>query len=258
MKTNSAIIWLILIICGCQSHYKVAVDIYTQNNRIDAAEDMLLSAHEKYPMNSEIPFLLGLKIYLPKNDFRKMDEMFEKSLNIDKKYLNEISTIRSKHQRQLAMISDEAYKNKELNEYPFGDVNSNLEYIIEDFDAPFKVFTGYGKIPSTWSAFGSEKIAFSAKNWQATGSQCLQALGINDPSLWTILSCTFYGTPGDIVNLRIQSSVSTTNQGQATLTATEDQATVSKVSIWYSDSYEMRTLELNDVEVHLMENCLYQ
>jgi len=92
MRTKPAIYLLsvlvvsLLVMTACQSPEVTSAKVYFQQENIDAAEEQLLIALEKEPMNPEVPYLLASGVYAPRNDYDKSLEMLAKAVELDPSY----------------------------------------------------------------------------------------------------------------------------------------------------------------------------
>jgi len=92
MRTKNAIYLLsvfaitLLVITACQSPEVTSAKVYFQQENLDAAEEQLLIALDKEPMNPEVPYLLASGVYGPRRDYDKAKEMVEKAAALDPTY----------------------------------------------------------------------------------------------------------------------------------------------------------------------------
>jgi len=78
--TITAITFFIL---GCTSEELTSARLYIQQKNLVKAEEFLIKALKVEPENPEIPYLLGRHIYSQREDWDKMNEMFDRALSID-------------------------------------------------------------------------------------------------------------------------------------------------------------------------------
>lgn len=78
----------LLIIDACQSPEVTSAKVYFQQDNLEAAEEQLLIALEKEPVNPEVPFLLATGVYVPQKRWMKAKEMLMKVKEIDPSYVN--------------------------------------------------------------------------------------------------------------------------------------------------------------------------
>ncbi len=73
---------MLMLIIGCASEELTSAKLYIQQEDWDNAEIYLVKALVVEPENPEIPYLLGDLIYGKKEEWVKMDEMFDKALSL--------------------------------------------------------------------------------------------------------------------------------------------------------------------------------
>ena len=78
--TITAITFFIL---GCTSEELTSARLYIQQKNLVKAEEFLIKALKVEPENPEIAYLLGRHIYSHREDWDKMNEMFDRALSID-------------------------------------------------------------------------------------------------------------------------------------------------------------------------------
>jgi len=97
---------------------------------------------------------------------------------------------------------------------------ADFDYLLEDFEGDFVHVPGYGNIPSSWEAGGSQNVTFSKGSDAHHGGFCLHAHVTNDPKYYSVLEKKFFFKPGTVLNLRVQVNPSTTGErAQARLDA---------------------------------------
>lgn len=100
-QPKNLLIWvvglLLLTVLGCDSTDMTSAKVYLQQKNYDKAEEMLLAAADKEPMNSEPAFLLATEIYSRKNNWGKVAEFLSKSEAIDGKFADKIKLAREKY-----------------------------------------------------------------------------------------------------------------------------------------------------------------
>lgn len=87
----------ILLLIACQSQELTSAKLYIQQENWSKAEEFLLKAEKTEPQNSEIPYLLGTEIYARQNQWKKMNEAFDRSLAISDQYKTDIKNARLKY-----------------------------------------------------------------------------------------------------------------------------------------------------------------
>lgn len=88
---------LLLTILGCDSTDMTSAKVYLQQKNYEKAEEMLLAATDKEPMNSEPSFLLATEIYSRTKSWDKVSEFLTKSASIDAKFADKIKLAREKY-----------------------------------------------------------------------------------------------------------------------------------------------------------------
>lgn len=86
---------LSIILIGCQPKEVTSAKVYMQQENWAKAIEQLTHAAELYPYNAEVFYLLG-KAYVNTGDKDKMNEMFNKSLEISPVFSQKIKSIREK------------------------------------------------------------------------------------------------------------------------------------------------------------------
>jgi len=72
---------------SCQSPEVTSAKVYFQQDNIEAAEEQLLIALEKEPMNPEVPFLLAVQVHIARKEWIKAKEYLEKVNEINPNYV---------------------------------------------------------------------------------------------------------------------------------------------------------------------------
>ena len=62
----SALVMFSFFLNSCQSPEVTSAKVYFQQNNLEAAEEQLLIALQKEPLNPEVPFLLATGVYIPR------------------------------------------------------------------------------------------------------------------------------------------------------------------------------------------------
>jgi len=88
---------LLLSILGCDSTDMTSAKVYLQQKNYEKAEEMLIAASEKEPMNSEPAYLLATEIYSRNKQWDKVAENLDKSGKIDAKFADKIKLAREKY-----------------------------------------------------------------------------------------------------------------------------------------------------------------
>jgi tetratricopeptide (TPR) repeat protein len=88
---------LLLTILGCDSTDMTSAKVYLQQKNYEKAEEMLLGAVDKEPMNSEPSYLLATEIYSRNKNWGKVAEFLTKSASIDGKFADKIQLAREKY-----------------------------------------------------------------------------------------------------------------------------------------------------------------
>ena len=100
-QSRNLMIWvvglLLLTILGCDSTDMTSAKVYLQQKNYEKAEEMLLAATDKEPMNSEPSFLLATEIYSRTKNWDKVSEFLTKSASIDAKFADKIKNAREKY-----------------------------------------------------------------------------------------------------------------------------------------------------------------
>lgn len=100
-QSRNLMIWvvglLLLTILGCDSTDMTSAKVYLQQKNYEKAEEMLLAATDKEPMNSEPSYLLATEIYSRTKDWGKVSEFLTKSASIDVKFADKIKLAREKY-----------------------------------------------------------------------------------------------------------------------------------------------------------------
>ncbi|NQT64451.1 MAG: tetratricopeptide repeat protein [Candidatus Marinimicrobia bacterium] len=100
-QSRNLMIWvvglLLLTILGCDSTDMTSAKVYLQQKNYEKAEEMLLAATDKEPMNSEPSFLLATEIYSRTKSWDKVSEFLTKSASIDAKFADKIKLAREKY-----------------------------------------------------------------------------------------------------------------------------------------------------------------
>ena len=73
---------MLVLFIGCASEELTSAKLYIQQKDFDNAEIYLKKALVAEPENPEVPYMLGEYIYGPKNEWGKMNEMFDKALSL--------------------------------------------------------------------------------------------------------------------------------------------------------------------------------
>lgn len=84
----------VLFLDSCQSPEVTSAKVYFQQNNIPAAEEQLLIALEKEPMNPEVPFLLAVKVYMEQGEWLKAKKYLEKVIEIDPHYVYPVGNVK--------------------------------------------------------------------------------------------------------------------------------------------------------------------
>lgn len=87
----SIVILVSIFVTTCQSPEVTSAKVYFQQNNIDAAEEQLLIALEKEPLNPEVPFLLATEVYAPRRNWDKVIEMLNKAAELSPEYSDRAS-----------------------------------------------------------------------------------------------------------------------------------------------------------------------
>jgi tetratricopeptide (TPR) repeat protein len=86
-----------VIFVDCTSQEYTSAKLYIQQQEWEKAEEFLIKAVDAEPENPEIPYQLGYHIYgVQKKDWEKMNQSFDRALNIDpnKKILGQEKTVK--------------------------------------------------------------------------------------------------------------------------------------------------------------------
>ncbi len=99
--SRNLLIWivgiLLLTILGCDSTDMTSAKVYLQQKNYEKAEEMLLAAAEKEPMNSEPTYLLATEIYARNKTWDKVASYLSQSEAIDGKFAEKIDMAREKY-----------------------------------------------------------------------------------------------------------------------------------------------------------------
>ena len=87
VSTLALFFLLSFFLSSCQSPEVTSAKVYFQQDNIEAAEEQLLIALEKEPMNPEVPFLLAVKVHIPRKEWIKAKEYLEKVKEINPNYV---------------------------------------------------------------------------------------------------------------------------------------------------------------------------
>lgn len=96
--TLTVLVTLAFFLTSCQSPEVTSAKVYFQQNNIAAAEEQLLIALEKEPMNPEVPFLLATQVYMPQKEWLKAKEYLEKVKEISPDYVYPIGSVTAEDQ----------------------------------------------------------------------------------------------------------------------------------------------------------------
>jgi len=88
---------LLLTILGCDSTDMTSAKVYLQQKNYEKAEEMLLAAVDKEPMNSEPSYLLATEIYSRNKNWDKVAQYLAQSASIDGKFAEKINLAREKY-----------------------------------------------------------------------------------------------------------------------------------------------------------------
>jgi len=91
--TLTVLVALSFFLTSCQSPEVTSAKVYFQQNNIEAAEEQLLIALEKEPMNPEVPFLLATQVYMPQKEWLKAKEYLEKVKEINPNYVYPVGSV---------------------------------------------------------------------------------------------------------------------------------------------------------------------
>lgn len=86
--TLSALVVLSFFLNSCQSPEVTSAKVYFQQNNLEAAEEQLLIALQKEPLNPEVPFLLATGVYIPRKEWIKARDQLLKVKEINPNYTN--------------------------------------------------------------------------------------------------------------------------------------------------------------------------
>ena len=89
-----------ILISGCASPQVTAAKVYIQQNNLDKAIERATLAVEQNPNDAEAYYVLG-QAYGLKDQFREMNQAFDKSLEISPKYAVEIDDQKKKFWQNL-------------------------------------------------------------------------------------------------------------------------------------------------------------
>ncbi|MDO9548216.1 MAG: tetratricopeptide repeat protein [Candidatus Marinimicrobia bacterium] len=87
LSTLALFLLLSFFLASCQSPEVTSAKVYFQQNNIDAAEEQLLIALEKEPMNPEVPFLLAVQVHIQRREWIKAKKYLKKVKEIDPNYV---------------------------------------------------------------------------------------------------------------------------------------------------------------------------
>ena len=88
---------LLLTVLGCDSTDMTSAKVYLQQKNYEKAEEMLLAAADKEPMNSEPSFLLATEIYARSKNWEQVSKFLAMSLGIDSKFAEKIGLAQEKY-----------------------------------------------------------------------------------------------------------------------------------------------------------------
>jgi tetratricopeptide (TPR) repeat protein len=129
---------------ACDSQEVTSAKVYIQQSNLEKAEELLLVAFEKEPMNSNIGFLLGTEIYSKKEDWKNMSKYFQASLAIDSKFKDKIDQFNNKYwvdnfnagaKYYNALINDEAENPEKVTETAIEAFNNAIMLVPEKAEA---------------------------------------------------------------------------------------------------------------------------
>jgi len=86
LSTLALFLLLSFFLASCQSPEVTSAKVYFQQNNIEAAEEQLLIALGKEPMNPEVPFLLAVQVYMQRKELIEAKKYLEKVIEIDPNY----------------------------------------------------------------------------------------------------------------------------------------------------------------------------
>ena len=145
-QSRNLMLWvmglLLLTVLGCDSTDMTSAKVYLQQKNYEKAEEMLIAATEKEPMNSEPSYLLATEIYARNKSWAKTSEYLAMSEGIDGKFAEKIKVAREKYwidnfnlgaQSYNAMIKGEAKDPAALSEIT---IKAFLDCIILSPDKP--------------------------------------------------------------------------------------------------------------------------
>jgi len=95
-KNFVLMILAIMFVIACNSPEFTSAKVYLGQGEKAQAEEWFLKALQTEPTNSEVPFMLGAHIYRDQNKWVEMNEMFDRSLEIDNRFATKIDGIRKK------------------------------------------------------------------------------------------------------------------------------------------------------------------
>jgi len=84
----SALVMFSFFLNSCQSPEVTSAKVYFQQNNLEAAEEQLLIALQKEPLNPEVPFLLATGVYIPRKEWIKARDQLLKVNEINPNYTN--------------------------------------------------------------------------------------------------------------------------------------------------------------------------
>ncbi len=105
------VVFIALIIVGCQSPEMTSAKVYIQQKDYPAALEQLKREIEKNPSNAEAYFIAG-KIYGEMDSLEQMVSMFEKAEELDSSYSSEIEKWRKSKSAQALNKGIKLYKKK--------------------------------------------------------------------------------------------------------------------------------------------------
>jgi len=119
---------IFFLLIGCASESLVSAKLYIQQEDWDNAEIYLVKALNIEPENPEVPYLLGNLIYGRRQEWGKMNEMFDRALNLgeDKIIL------------QGGKVID--YVTQARERYQFILLRENVEVITDEFEPTINIY----------------------------------------------------------------------------------------------------------------------
>ena len=103
MKIKTTLIFFIVIMSlvsywiACDSTEMMSAKVYIQENNLEKAEEQALLAVENEPINPLPSYWLGLNVYSKQKRWEEMTKMFDLSLSISDKFVNEIANELERH-----------------------------------------------------------------------------------------------------------------------------------------------------------------